>query len=180
MSRRLIAHRYAKALLQIGEKQNDVAGLQKELGAVAALVKAQADLGRLCAHPLIPPARKAAVFDEILLAAVAGETIRRFFTVVAKAGRLALIHELAEAFDGLVDRHMGILTAEVVSAQPLTEEQSQALGEAFGRRTGKKMRFAMRHDPNLLGGLKVRVGSTIYDASLQGRLRMLKARLLSA
>jgi F-type H+-transporting ATPase subunit delta len=176
----LVAQRYAKALLQIGEKQNTVANLQHELNSVVGMVKSQPDLERLCLHPLIPPSRKAAVFEEILQKGNASETIRRFFMVVAKAARLNLIYELAESFNGLVDRHQGILSAEVVSAQQLTEAQVHALTESFAKRTGKKIRLAMRLDPNLLGGLKIQVGSTIYDASLQGRLRMLRARLFTA
>jgi len=180
VSQLLIAQRYAKALLQIAEKQNDVSGLQKELNSIVRLVNSQPDLERLCLHPLIPPSRKAAVFDEILQTAGASQTIRRFFTVVAKAARLNLIYSFFVAFNELVDKHQGVLAAEVSSAQPLLENQLQSLNESFATRTGKTMRFVTRHDPALLGGLKVQVGSTIYDASLQGRLRMLRARLLSA
>ena len=180
MSMLLVAHRYAKALLQIGQRQNEVAALQRELDSIVGMVKSQPDLERLCMHPLIAPSKKAAAFDEILQKASASETIRRFFTVVAKAARLNLIHELSVAFGGLVVHHQGVLPAEVTSAQQLSEPQVHALTESFSRRTGKKMRFSMRVDPGLLGGLKIKVGSVIYDASLQGRLRMLKSRLLSA
>ncbi|MCL1894444.1 MAG: ATP synthase F1 subunit delta [Holophagaceae bacterium] len=180
MSSLLIAQRYAKALLQIGQKQNVIETLQNELNSVVNLVKSQPDLERLCMHPLIAPSKKAAVFDEILQTGGASETIRRFFTVVAKAARLNLIYDLATAFNGLVDQHQGILSAEVTSAHQLSEPQLNALTDSFSRRTGKKMRFVLRQDTNLLGGLKIQVGSVIYDASLQGRLRMLRARLLSA
>jgi len=180
LSQLLIAHRYAKALLQIGIKENSLLDLHGGLSSIIGLVESNPDLERLCLHPLIPPSRKAAVFDEILRAAGAGETIRRFFVVVAKAARLDLIYRLGDAFSDLFDDHMGILTAEVTSAQPLTEDQWRALGESFARRTGKRMKFTQRHDPGLLGGLKVQVGSTIYDASLRGRLDLLRGRLLSA
>ena len=180
MSRLLVAQRYAKALLQIGEKHDSVTGLAQELDAIVALVKSNPDLERLCLYPLIAPSRKAAAFDEVLRLAGAGETIRRFFTVVAKAARLNLVYELAIAFNDLVDKHRGILSAEVTSAHQLTEAQLNNLKESFSRRTGKQMRFALSQDPGLLGGLKIQVGSTIYDASLKGRLRMLRARLLSA
>jgi len=179
VSQLLVAQRYAKALLQIAEKQNNVQGLQKEMNSIIGLVKSQPDLERLCLHPLIPPSRKASVFDEILQVAKASQTIRRFFTVVAKAARLNIIYDLSTAFNDLVDKHMGIVSAVVACAQPLTENQLRSLKESFASRTGKTMRFVTRQDPNLLGGLKVQVGSTIYDASLQGRLRMLRARLLS-
>jgi F-type H+-transporting ATPase subunit delta len=137
LSQLLVAHRYAKALLQIGIKDNSLQVLYDDLGSVVGLVEANPDLERLCLHPLIAPSRKAAVFDEILRQAGAGETIRRFFVVVAKAARLDLIYRLGDAFSDLFDDHMGILTAEVTAAQPLTDDQWRALGEAFSRRTGK-------------------------------------------
>lgn len=183
MSQILVAQRYAKALLQIAEKQDRVGELQHELNQAVGLARSQPDLERLCLHPLIPPSKKAAVFDEILAHAGASETIRRFFVVVSKAARLNLVYELATAFNDLVDMHKGIVSAKVVSAQQLSEEQTQRLAESFSRISlvsGKKMRFHMQQDPSLLGGLKVQVGSTIYDASLKGRLRLLKERLLSA
>jgi F-type H+-transporting ATPase subunit delta len=180
LSQLLIAHRYAKALLQIGIKENTLQGLYDELSAVIGLVESSPDLERLCLYPLIAPGRKAAAFDEILRLAGASETIRRFFVVVAKAARLDLIYRLGDAFSDLYDDHMGILTAEVTSAQPLTDGQWRALAESFSGRTGKRMKFTQNHDPSLLGGLKVQVGSTVYDASLKGRLNMLKGRLLSA
>lgn len=180
MSKLLIARRYAKALLQTGEKQNNIPAIQQELNSFIDVVKSQPDLERLCLHPLIPPSRKAAVLDEILQTAGASETTRRFFAVVAKAARLNLIYELGVAFNDLVDKHEGILSADVAFAQPLSPVQAEMLDEAFQKRTGKKMRFAMRHEPDLLGGLKIQVGSTIYDASLRGRLRMLREKLLSA
>ena len=180
MSQLLIAQRYAKALLQIAQKQNNIAGLRQELYSIVGLVRSQPDLERLCMHPLISPSRKAAVLDEILQKAGVSETIRRFFTVVAKAARLNLVFELAIAFSELVDKYQGVIAALVTSAQSLSENQLQTLTTSFSKRTGKQMRFTTRQDPSLLGGLKIQVGSTVYDASLQGRLRMLRARLLSA
>jgi F-type H+-transporting ATPase subunit delta len=179
LSQLLVAQRYAKALMQIAEKQNNVSGFKQEMGEVIGMAKSLPDFERLCLHPLIPPSRKAAAIDEILRNAGASETIRRFFIVVAKAGRLGLLYEFGIAFNELFDKRQGVLSAEVTSAQPLTETQAQTLNESFSKFIGKKLRFALRTEPSLLGGLTVQVGSTIYDASLQGRLRSLRTRLLS-
>jgi len=79
-----------------------------------------------------------------------------------------------------VDERAGIVEAKVASAQPLSEVQSKALVASLGARTGKTIRLTWSQDPALLGGLRVQVGSTVLDASLQGQLRQLKAQLLSA
>jgi F-type H+-transporting ATPase subunit delta len=108
------------------------------------------------------------------------ETLRHFFRVVAEAGRLNLLPDLRRTFADLVDERAGIVEAKVASAQPLTEAQSQALVVSLAARTGKTIRLSWSQDSTLLGGLKVQVGSTVLDASLQGQLRQLKTQLLSA
>jgi len=180
VSNRLTARRYAKALLQIGDQQGNVAQLQQELDTVAATVAANADLTRLVASPLVLPRKKAEVFEAILASAKVSETLRHFFRVVAEAGRLNLLPDLRRTFGELVDERAGIVEAHVSSAQPLSDAQSQALIASLGRRTGKSIRLSWSQDPALLGGLKVQVGSTILDASLQGQLSQLKIQLLSA
>jgi F-type H+-transporting ATPase subunit delta len=179
VSSRLTARRYAKALLQIGEKQGNVTQLQQELERVAATVAAHADLSRLVASPLVLPRKKAEVFETILVSAQVSETLRHFFRVVAEAGRLNLLPELRRTFADLVDERAGIVQAQVSTAQPLSEVQTKALLASLTARTGKTIRLSWKQDPALLGGLKVQVGSTVLDASLQGQLRQLKSRLLS-
>ena len=180
MSNRLTARRYAKALLQIGDRQGNVPQLHKELDTVAEAVAANTDLSRLVASPLVLPVKKAEVFEAILATAKVSQTLRHFFRVVAEAGRLNLLPELQRTFADLVDERAGILEAQVSSAQPMTEAQSQALMASLGRRTGKAIRLTWSQDPSLLGGLKVKIGSTVLDASIRGQLRQLKTQLLSA
>jgi F-type H+-transporting ATPase subunit delta len=180
VSSRLTARRYAKALLQIGDAQGNVPQLKAELDAVAEAVAANADLTRLVASPLVLPRKKAQVFEAILATTTVSESIRSFFRVVAEAGRLNLLPDLKRSFAELVDERAGIVEAKVVSAQPLTEAQSQALVASLASRTGKTIRLSWLQDASLLGGLKVQVGSTVLDASLQGQLQQLKTQLLTA
>ena len=180
MSHRLVARRYAKALAGTAEDQDALLKLQKELAAVTALVRGNADLQRLAFYPLLAPSQKARALDAVLEAEGVGATLRRFFGVVASAARLNLIYELTAAFDELVDERMGVVEASVQTAQPLSGPQSTALAAALSRRTGKTVKLKWRLDPSMLGGVKAQIGSTVYDASLKGRLRLLQARLLSA
>jgi F-type H+-transporting ATPase subunit delta len=180
VSKRLIARRYAKALAGIAEDSGSLLDVQRELAAVAALVRGNPDLERLAFNPLLAPSQKARALDAILAAAGTSATVRSFFGVVAGAARLNLVYELAAAFDELVDLRMGIVEASVQTAQPLSAIQSAALQEALARRTGKTIKLNWRLEPSILGGVKAQVGSTVYDASIQGQLRLIKARLLSA
>ncbi len=180
MSSRLVARRYAKALLDIGIAHDTLPSLQKELGDLDRLVRSNADLGRLFAAPLIAPSRKAAALDTILEKAGASQTTRRFLKAVAEGARLACFHDIVAASDALVDAHQGVLEAGVTTAHALSEAQAKTLTEHLSSRTGATVRLRLHQDASLLGGLKVQVGSTIFDASLQGQLHQLKARLLNA
>lgn len=180
MSAQSVARRYAKALAEIGESHGTLQDLQQELDSIDALVRSNPDLQRLVSFPLIAPSKRAAAFDAILEKIGASVTIRKFFTVVAHAARLSLLHEIVASLHDLVDAKMGVVEARITSAQALTSPQSQRLTASLASRTGKTIRIQWQLDPTLLGGLKVQLGSTVYDASLQGRLRLLKAQLLSA
>lgn len=180
MSARAVARRYAKALAEIGESHGTLQDLLRELDAVDALVDANPDLQRLVSFPLITPSKRAAAFDAILEKAGASAMLRKFFTVVAHAARLSLLHDIVVTFRDLVDEKMGVVEARITSAQALTPLQSQQLTTSLAARTGKSIRINWQQDPALLGGLRVQLGSMVYDASLQGRLRLLKMQLLSA
>jgi F-type H+-transporting ATPase subunit delta len=180
MSARAVARRYAKALAGIGESQGTLQNLMQELDVIDALVRSHADLQRLVSFPIIAPSQRAAAFDAILEKAGASAMLRKFFTVVTQAARLSLLHDIVASFHELVDEKMGVVEAKVQSAQTLSDVQSSRLAASLASRTGKTIRIQWRQDPALLGGLRVQVGSTVYDASLQGRLRLLKSQLLSA
>jgi F-type H+-transporting ATPase subunit delta len=180
VSNRLVARRYAKALAEIVEKEGTLVPTQQELAAIAALVRGNPDMERLAFYPLLSPLLKTKAFDAVLEARGTSDTVRRFFRVVAAAARLSLVYDLALAFDEIVDERTGVVEARVQSAQTLTALQTKALMDGLARRTGKTIRLQWRQDPAVLGGVKVQVGSTVYDASIQGQLRQLKAKLLSA
>lgn len=180
MSQRLIARRYAKALLDLAVKEGDAAKVQQELQDLGAMVSASPDLDRLVTAPLIAPSKKTAAFIAILRQGGASDLLCRFFQVVTQAARLALFHEIVAAYGELLDERLGIVEAHVTSAHPLSSPQAARLEEALARRTGRTVRLKARQDPALLGGLKVQVGSTVFDASLDGQLRQLGDRLLSA
>ncbi len=179
MSNRLVANRYAKALVEIGDLHGDLVVLQHELSEVVTLVRSNPDLQRLVASPLVLPTHKAYVFDAVLRQAGVSMTLGNFFKVVTEGGRLGLIYDIEQAFNALVDQKAGVVEATVVSAAPLSDQQARQLTVTLGRRTGRSIRLIQKQDPELIGGLRVQVGSTVLDASLQGQLHQMKTQLLS-
>lgn len=180
MSARLISQRYAKALLELAAKENAVERIQQELAALQSLVRGHADLTRLVEARLIAPGKKAAVFSQILTKSGGSDLLRRFFMVVAQAARLDLFHDIVASYARLVDARNGVVEALVTTAAPLSTPQEAELVRSLQQRTGRTIRVRMAQDARLLGGVKVQLGSTVYDATIDGRLRLLQAQLCSA
>ncbi len=91
--------------------------------------------------------------------------------------RIAILDEIREAFELLLDERMGFVRAEVTSAAPLDQQRSAGLESELSNLTGKRMRLRFAVDPELLGGVVARIGSTVYDGSLRGQLQQLRRQL---
>lgn len=178
MSNRLIARRYAKALAEIAEDTDSLVQIQQELATVASAVDASADLRHLVSYPLFTPIQKVEALDAILAVSGASATVRKFFSVVARAMRLNLIYELSSVFNEIVNERMGIVEASVQTAQPMSESQFVTLTGVLSNLTGKQVRIKWHQDCSIIGGVKVQIGSTIYDASIKGQLSLIKAKLV--
>ena len=180
MSNLLIARRYAKALAGVAEGLDGLVQIQQELAAVVSAAKDNADLKFLISYQLLTPAQKAAALDAILVASGGSDTIRKFFRVVIQSMRLNLVYELSNAFNEVVNERMGIVEANVYTAQPMSTSQFTALTEVLSNLTGKQVRINWHQDCSIIGGVRVQVGSTIYDASLKGQLSLIKSKLVLA
>ena len=178
MSKRLVALRYVKALAKIAEDSGNLIEVQRELTDITNKARNNADLKQLIFYPLLIPKKKAATMDAVLTAMGISTIVSRFFYVLAEANRLDLIYELSSVFDEVVNEKMGIVEASVQTAQPMLVSQMEALTEVLVSRTGKKIKLNWQQDNSLIGGLKVQVGSIVYDASVQGQLSLFKANLL--
>ena len=95
-------------------------------------------------------------------------------------GRLGLLPAIATTYGQLWNAARGVLPAEATSAQPLNEEQRAAVQRALGRATGRDVELTTAVDPDVLGGLLVRMGGQVYDGTVRGRLRALRERLTAA
>jgi F-type H+-transporting ATPase subunit delta len=127
--------------------------------------------------PAIPTSRKRAVMAKLLDELGASPYVRNFIYVVINHRRIAMLDEMSEAFELALDERMGFARAEVVSAAAVDEKRSAELESELSRLTGKRMRLRFRVDPELLGGVTARIGSTLYDGSLRGQLQQLRREL---
>jgi len=175
-----LAYRYARALVDIVlqpgsalKPEDAVAQLQ----SAAKMVADSAELRNALLTPAISPSRKRAAMGKLLEELGTSQIIRNFVFVVIDHRRIAMLDEMREAFELVLEERLGFARAEVVSATALDAQRSAQLESELSRLTGKRMRLRFAVDPALLGGATARIGSTLYDGSLRGQLQQMRREL---
>ncbi len=176
--RETAARRYAEAAFDIGRGDGSLDAWERDLARLAALLES-AELRRVLEHPAIPFARKEAVLQQAIGADVSREALALVLLMVRR-GRPGAVGRMIEHFGELLRRERGISLAEVRTALPLDDEQRRALQERLATITGDRIEMKEMVDEDLIGGIAVRIGDTLYDASVRSRLERLRARMTAA
>jgi len=172
--------RYAQALFELAKEQGQAAAVEADLKSLKAMRAESADLRTLIASPAFDSDDKARGLAAVAAAAGFSETTRKFLGLVAANRRASALPGMIASFEKIAAADRGAISAEVVTALPLTPAQTQALAASLRTALGKDPEIETHVDPAILGGLKVRVGSRLYDASLKSRLDSLKFALKRA
>jgi F-type H+-transporting ATPase subunit delta len=165
--------RYAIALFDLARDAKTIDTVESSLATVRDALDQSDDFRALTVSPLV--ARGAAVKAVLATADALGvdATTRNFLGVLAENRRLGQLPAIIRAFRQLAARHRGEIAAEVTSAHPLNDEQVVELKQQLRQRVGRDVSVDLSVDPELLGGLVVRIGSQMIDSSIRTRLNTL-------
>jgi F-type H+-transporting ATPase subunit delta len=172
-----IATVYATALYQAAEEEGRVEQVRRDLGEFVEALDASADLRSLLAAEEISDARKTAVLME--LTEGGDELMRNLLRLLVDKSRETEVAGVYRAFVGLVERAQGLIHVEVVSAVPLTPGLQDSLRAKIASSLQKTVELTATVDKEILGGLKLRIGDQIVDASVRHRLDSLRAMLIT-
>ena len=173
-----IASRYARALVDVVLEQKINADIaRQQLNSIVNAVHESPELRRVWESPAVSAEQKRAVLDAIVEQTAVARPVRNFIAVLIDHRRIAMLDDVARQFDNKLNAQLGFAEAEISSARPLSEDGKRQLESQLERLTGKKVRAQYSSDPELLGGVVVRVGSTIYDGSVRGQLERIKQDL---
>jgi F-type H+-transporting ATPase subunit delta len=103
--------------------------------------------------------------------------VRRLVDLLVRRGKVDQLGRIAAEYRRLLNRQSGAVDAVAKTALPLTEEETEALHRKVGEMAGQTVHLTVEVDESLIGGLTVRIGDTLYDASVRGRLERLRERL---
>ncbi len=145
-----------------------------DLDRLSALVAATPDLARLVRSPAIGRADQGRAMAAVMERLELSDLVRRLVGVLSANRRLSGLGDVARVFRALLARERGETTAELISAAELPAAQVQAIRAALTRAAGREVALLSRVEPELIGGVVVRMGSRMYDASLKGKLDRLR------
>jgi F-type H+-transporting ATPase subunit delta len=175
-----VGARYAQALFELAEQAGALAAVEADLKGLKALRDESVDLRRLLASPAFTAEDKAKGLAAVADKAGVHPLTKKFLGLLAANARASALPAVTTAFESLAAKHRGAVAAEVVSAVALNKTQLTKIAKALNQALGKDPELTARVDPSILGGLKVRVGSRLFDASLKSRLDSLKFALKRA
>lgn len=169
-----IAGRYAVALFELANEAKGLDSVSADLERFIALLDENADLDMLCRNPVFTSDEQARALGAVLDKAGIGGLAGNFLKLVASKRRLFLVRSMASAFRMLVADKKGIVSAEVTVASPLSDKNRKAVLEALQASAGQSIALTERVDPAIIGGLVIKIGSRMIDASLKTKLNAMK------
>jgi len=165
--------RYASALFDLASEQGFVTAVESDLDKLGAAIAGTPDLAALIRNPQVGRDAAAKAMDSVAGLLGLSDLTRRFVGVLAANRRLGKLPEIVRAFASIAAAQRGEVTAEVTSAHALSDDQLAALTEKLKARQGRAVKLTSKVDPELLGGLVVRIGSQQIDSSIRTRLNTL-------
>ncbi len=165
---------YAKALLGIGEKTGNIDELIDELQSLVSVVADQPKLRAMLESPRVNLAEKQSLIDKMLKGR-ASTTFVNFVKVLTRNGRFDCLAAVAATAQAMNDQRAGRVRATMTTAERVDENITQRVAARLGQVLGKTVLIQPTIDPEIIGGLVIRVGDTVYDASIQNQLKQVRS-----
>jgi F-type H+-transporting ATPase subunit delta len=175
-----LADRYAAALYDLADERKLLDGVAGELQGLRAMLRESADLRRLIRSPVLSREDQGKGIAALAEKSDLSPLLRNFLGLLAQNRRLFALPEMIERFLARLAARRGEVTAHVTAAQELTPSQRDAVHEQLRQAVGAKVTVDIAVDPGLLGGLVVRLGSRMVDASLKSKLNRLQLAMKGA
>jgi F-type H+-transporting ATPase subunit delta len=173
LSLQTVARRYATALADVAIDRREERVVQNELDQWAGMIESSPQLKEVFANPTIIYDHKRKVLEELIVRSRPRDTTASFLRVLLKNQRLAQLRDIAARYAYVLDERAGMLAGSVTTARPIPEELKKTLHETLSAATGHTVRLSFDTDEKIIGGLVARIGSTVFDGSIESHLERL-------
>lgn len=177
MSGNIVARRYAKALFALGVKDKAADTFGKDLSDLAECMDKSEDLSKLIRSPSFGAQEKKAVLGELVAKMGIAPTTANFLALLADKGRLAALPDIQQVYAELLDEAQGVVRGKLTTATKLSSARRKDILAKLEQRTGKKLVLGYAEDKAILGGIVLKVGDKVLDASLRAQLKLLKEQI---
>jgi F-type H+-transporting ATPase subunit delta len=167
-----LAQVYARSLFEVAREHSRMDEVREQLGQFADAVSESRQLAVFFFSPYFSTKEKQEMLDRVLVGAE--EVFLNFLRLLIENHRMPVIFRIRQQYERLWEEEHRMLPVEITSAIALDEATTENLGRTIGERAGRKVTLAARVDPEILGGIIVRVGNSILDASIRNRLEQLR------
>jgi F-type H+-transporting ATPase subunit delta len=177
MSVQTVARRYASALADVAIDRGEANEIKQELQDWSELLRANTNLAEVFRNPTIALDQKRAVLNKLIERSGPRPTTANFLKVLLQNQRLTELPYINLKLADILDERAGMVAATVTTARPVAESSQTNLIERLSALTKKKVRVDFEQDPDLIGGLVTRIGSTVYDGSVRTQLQQIREKM---
>ena len=172
--------RYARAFADVvAQEKLDTAALDRQMDDFLLTWDASAELRDLFVNPAVAALQKVAVLDKMNAKLGLRKELRNLLAILINNDRIGDVREVVLAYRAEMQERQGIRSVEIVTARELSEKDRTGLMAGVGKLAGAEIQASFKLDKSILGGTVVRIGSTVYDGSVRGRLERLKEALVA-
>ncbi|WP_010099429.1 F0F1 ATP synthase subunit delta [Ornithinibacillus scapharcae] len=176
MSEAVVAKRYADALYQLGSEKSTLNILVNELGVVKQVFNENSELTSFLAHPRVTNVKKQQFLTEVF--AGVSQDVLNTLKILVERHRVGIVPEIADSFEALVNEASGVAQGTVYSVRELSDAERSDLEKSFAKRLNKSVvKLVNVIDPSIVGGMKIRMGNTIFDGTISGKLRRIEQNI---
>jgi len=177
MSVQTVARRYASAMADVALERGEAKEVQQELREWSELLQANANLQEVFRNPTIALDQKRAVLNKLIERTKPRPITTNFLKVLLQNQRLSELSEINHKLAEILDERAGMVAATVTTARPVPVSAQENLKERLAALTRKNVRVDFEEDPELIGGLVTRIGSTVYDGSVRSQLDKIRVKM---
>jgi ATP synthase F1 delta subunit len=173
-----LAQVYGRSLFEVAREQDKLDLLREQLGQFADALNDNRELALFFFSPYFATKEKQAALEKVLEGA--DERLLSFLKLLIENHRMPVIFRIRREYDRLWEREHRLLPVVITSAVELDEQTTKSLTSSIGKRTGRTVTLTTHVEPDILGGIIVRVGNSILDASIRNRLEQLRTQVAQA
>jgi F-type H+-transporting ATPase subunit delta len=179
MNREIIATRYARALFDLAVEKGRVEEVGDALDRIAPLAVADRLMAEFWESPMVERERKKAALEQIIRKSGVSGLSENALRLLVERDRLHLLKYIAHVFRRYADAHLNRASVRVTTAKPLAPQKLENISRMLRQKTGKTIYLENVQDASIVGGMVIRVGNTVFDKSIRGRLEMFRRELVS-